>query len=269
MAPSTARYGRLVKVLSKEEKVSVETRSDGRTKAGSQRPIFLRGGILSHARGSAYFEAGGTKVFCAVHGPRPSPSSDTVDGSVVCDLRWAEFARAQGSRSRETGKRKGSQRAEFATDEERELGASLSRTLSATVRLENYPKSQIEVSAFVLEDDGSAFAAVVTVAAMALADAGIEMKDLVCGASAAVVNGKVVLDPSAAEEEVGTGSVLVAYMPTFAMVLDVIQTGEMDPELVVEGLRLCSESAMQIAGLMRSALRKQAGKLLKKKARAV
>lgn len=45
----------------------------------------------------------------------------------------------------------------------------LSQTLSAAVRLDQYPKSLIDLSILVLEDDGSAFAAAVTCASIALA----------------------------------------------------------------------------------------------------
>lgn len=266
MAPTAAKYGRLVRVAKQAESVPETSRSDGRTKPVALRPIFLRGGVLTQARGSSYFEAGGTKVFCVVHGPRPAPASDTIDGSVACDLRWAAFARAQGAR---TDDGEADRRPGFMTDEERELSASLARTLSAVVRLECYPKSRIEVSAFVLEDDGSSFAAVVTAASMALVDAGIEMSGIVCGAAAAVVDGEVVLDPAAGEEERASGRVFVACVPGFGKVMDVGQEGEMEPDEVVRALAMCTESAEKIVELMRAAMRKQAAKLLKKRANAV
>lgn len=266
----TSKYGPVLRVsgAAKEggnaalKKKSDKVRPDGRENPLSQRPIYMRGGLLSRARGSAYLEAGGTKVFCAVNGPRASPSS--VEGSVVCDLRWAAFARAQGRSARDDSARTSSR--DGATDLERELSSALARTLSAAVRLEAYPKARIDVSAFVLEDDGAAFAACVSAAAAALADAGIECRDLVCASTAALVDGRVVLDPCAAEEDAADGTVLLAYMPTFAAVTDVIQTGEMEPDVVVDALRLCSESATQICGLLRMELRKQAGKALRQRA---
>lgn len=46
-----------------------------------------------------------------------------------------------------------------------------------------YPKSQIDVHVTVLEDDGSADAAAITCAGLALANASIKMYDLIVGAS--------------------------------------------------------------------------------------
>lgn len=267
MSATTTKYGPLLRVAGvsaveseeKEGKAGGDIiRADGRANALSQRAIYARGGLLSRARGSAYLEAGGTKVFCAVNGPVASPSS--VEGSVICNVRWASFSRRSRAAS-EIG------RNGYATDVERELGGALARALSASIRLDIYPKTRLEVAAFVLEDDGAAFAAVVSAAGMAVADAGIECKDIVCAACAAVVDGKVVIDPCAKEEERATGSLLIAYMPTFGTVTDVIQTGEMDPDVVVEALRLCSGSAEQICELIRATLRKQAMQSIKKMAK--
>lgn len=266
MANASPCYGRLVRIDKKDGasfKLNTD-RIDGRTAAEDLRPIFLRNAVLSGAAGSSYFEAGGTKVFAAVFGPRPSPSSNAVEASVVCDVRWADFGRSRGSTAQE-GERRNPAVSDFATDEEREFAAMLTRTLTATIRLDSYPKSRIEVSAFVLEDDGSAFAAVITAAVMALADAGVEIRDLVSSSCAALLDGKLVLDPCADEEKKADGTVMLAYMPTFALVTDVIQTGEMELHQVTEALRLCSSSAAKISELMRTALTKHARKLLKKR----
>ena len=46
-----------------------------------------------------------------------------------------------------------------------------------------YPKSQIDVFITVLEDDGSSLAAAITCAGLAVADAAIDMFDVIVGAS--------------------------------------------------------------------------------------
>ncbi len=233
------------------------TRPDGRVENGALRPIFVRGGILSQPHGSAYYEAGGTKVFCAVNGPHASSSS--VECSVQCEVRWASFARTAEKTEADNSGGGG------ISNLERELSSGLTRTMTATVLLEHYPKSRIDVSVFVLEDDGSAYAAIVSAASMALAEAGIAMRDLVCAASAVLKDDKIILDPCAAEEETADGSVLVAYQPTFGKVTDVIQTGEMGPMMVINALRVCTESAVQVSELVRTALKKQSSKLMKKR----
>jgi len=60
----------------------------------------------------------------------------------------------------------------------------MSEALSVAIRLEKYPKSSIDIFVIVLQDDGGAFAAAINCASLALADAGIEMFDLVSCANA-------------------------------------------------------------------------------------
>lgn len=261
------KYGPLCRVATSTESNPVEhgTRGDGRSSRDELRPIFLKASVLCAAAGSGYFEAGGTKVFCSVYGPRPSPSSQSIGGDIQCDIRWAQFAK--GTSNTLTNPQDRIRSTEFATNEERELGSSLSRTLTAITRLSLYPKSRIEVSAFVLEDDGGAFAAAITAASLALADAGIETLDLTAGCTAAVLNGTVILDPSSREERLASGTVLVAYLASSGKVTDLIQTGEIDVEQLSEAIRLCCGGAVQVCDLMRACLKKRAKKLVKKRGR--
>lgn len=245
---------------------------DDRSVRDQLRPIYLNSSVLTGAAGSAYYEAGKTKLFCSVRGPRAATggtSSNALAADLNCEVRWAGFARAgtvsgisgagaiaAADRERDAG---------FATDEERELGAAVGRALSAAVRLDQYPKSRIEVSLFVLEDGGGVAAAAVTAASLALSDAGVEVFDLTCGCTAAVVDGKIVLDPCVAEEVKATSSVVVSYMPTLARVTNVTQHGDIETEQLNEIVKLCSDGAARIAELVRNCLVKKAQKSLKKR----
>lgn len=262
MPAANVNYGPLCRVTRAELPSISSSRSDGRSSINALRPIFLRGSVLSGAAGSSLFESGGTKVFVAVHGPRASANAHSIDAVLHCEVRWADFA-GRGDRART---KPGDTPA--LTDEERDLSTALSRTLRAVARLEAYPKSRIDVAAFVLEDDGGAFAAVLTAAAVALADAGIEMKDLVGGCAAGVMDGRVILDPCAEEEARCDGLVMVAYTAAGGSVADLLQTGEVSVELVHEAIRLCCSGAAQICGLVRMCLEKQAKKVMKKRAKA-
>ena len=64
---------------------SKSKRQDGRSK-DDHRPIFLRTGVISQARGSAYVEQGNTKVMCGVYGPREIPrrSDFSMKGVLSC-----------------------------------------------------------------------------------------------------------------------------------------------------------------------------------------
>jgi exosome complex component MTR3 len=257
-------------------KASSEGRADGRTAWDEMRTIFLRGGVLSTAAGSAYWEAGATKIFCAVHGPRASASPVPITGSLVCEIRWARFAGSEradrtnvngGGTGIAIGRSEVTASEAHATDQERELGATLSRVLSAGVRLESYPKSKIEVVVFVLEDGGGALAGAVTAASLALADAGIEMYDLMSGCNAASINGKVVLDPCSEEESRADSTVFVACMPSLGRITNIIQTGEMELVTLAEAVKVCSDGAYQVTEFVRSSLMKQTSKQMRNRER--
>jgi exosome complex component RRP41 len=56
--------------------------------------------------------------------------------------------------------------------------------MEAAILLHLFPKSRIEISVVILSDDGSRLCAAINAATLALVDAGIPMRDLVCACSA-------------------------------------------------------------------------------------
>lgn len=62
---------------------------------------------------------------------------------------------------------------------ERTLAAAVQQALSASVQLHRFPKSVVDVYIFVLEAGGGEVATAINAASVALADAGIELYDLV------------------------------------------------------------------------------------------
>lgn len=67
------------------------------------------------------------------------------------------------------------------------MSGVIEKALSPVVLLDRFPKAVVDVYVEVMEAGGSELAAAVTTACLALADAGIEMTDLV--AAAALVRG--------------------------------------------------------------------------------
>lgn len=68
-------------------------RADGRQRDQVDiRPVFVRCGLVSQAKGSAYIEAGNTKLMCCVYGPRETERKDETDmksgRSVLVLKKW-------------------------------------------------------------------------------------------------------------------------------------------------------------------------------------
>jgi len=106
-----------------------------------------------------------------------------------------------------------------------------------------------------LQADGGTRCAGITVAALALADAGVPMKDLIAACAAGKAEGKLVLDLSDAEDKLGEADLPVAYMPT----LDAITLLQMDGSLSVEefeqAVNLAVNGCKQIYKLQKEALK--------------
>ena len=129
----------------------------------------------------------------------------------------------------------------------------VAEALSAAVRLERYPKSLIELHVVVLEDDGGVLAAAVSAGSLALADAGIEMVDLVAAATVRVGGGNVAVDPTRAEEA-GAALLTLAYMPTFDEVCGLLQEGEVPVDAQGRAVQQCVERCTQVYAVLEAAL---------------
>uniref|UniRef100_UPI00358F9A6C exosome complex component MTR3 n=1 Tax=Myxine glutinosa TaxID=7769 RepID=UPI00358F9A6C len=201
-------------------------RADGRG-ADELRPLFYRAGLLNQAKGSAYVEMQGTKVMCAVYGPREVPRREdfSFNGRLVFDVHFAPFSRPKRLPPA------------HGAPEERELSSAITKALEPAVCLQHFPKAQVDVFASVLQDDGSAAAAAITAASLALADAGVQMYDLVLGCGLRFSTGRCLLDPTAAEEFPGSsgpaagvaggeGALTVALLPSLGQLSALMGSGE-------------------------------------------
>src|SRR5581483_8224907 len=109
--------------------------------------------------------------------------------------------------------------------------------------LQDYPRAAIDVYVEVLQADGGSRCAGITAASVALADAGINMRDLVAACAAGKINGKIVMDINDTEDKEGEADMPVAYMPHLDQVtllqLDGILDDKQFPECLDEAIRGC------------------------------
>ncbi|XP_038052110.1 exosome complex component MTR3-like [Patiria miniata] len=209
------------------------------------RPIFLKAGVVSQARGSAYIEACNTKVICAVYGPHEVQRREgfSMQGSLRCEFKYATFS-CPGRRQHQTD------------SEEKQMGLVIAQALQPAICLHKFPKSQLDIFVTVLQNDGSAFAAALTCASVAVADAGIEMYDVVIGCSLRQAGETTsVLDPTITEDFYSRsvdgdasnhGSVTAAYLPSLNQLSAIQQTGEIEPEVAAKCLQKCIEGSVRI-----------------------
>ena len=179
--------------------------------ANALRPTYLRTGVVHGAAGSAYLEQEHTKLVCAVYGPRWSRRMEySSTGQFTCDIKYSPTAQYK-------------RRKRVQADDEKVASHTLTQTLAPAIRLSQYPKSAIEAYVLVLEDDGGVLAAAMTAIALALADAQVEMNDLLAATSAHLITAPttspaqhtILLDCTATEQQHPThiASLTLAYLP--------------------------------------------------------
>lgn len=174
-------------------------RLDGRD-VNEIRPIKMEVGVIKSADGSAYLEWGNNKIFAAVYGPRevhPHHLSKPDRGILRVFYRMATFSVFDRKRPA-PGRR------------EKEISMIVSDCLEPILFLELYPGTSFEVFIEVIDADGGTRCASTTVAALALADAGIPMKSLVSAIAVGKIDGKKVVDLSGIEDKAGEADLPIA-----------------------------------------------------------
>jgi exosome complex component RRP41 len=219
-------------------------RLDGR-KFDELRPIKIEANVLKRADGSAYLEWGGNKILAAVYGPReahPRHLQDPTKAIVQCRYNMAAF-------SVNDRKRPGPDRRST------EISKILSEALEYVVFTEQFPRTSIDVFIEVLQADAGTRCSGLTAASVALADAGIPMKDLIVSCAFGKVNGKVVLDLYKEEDNQGEADVPIAVVPRTDEIVLLQMDGHLTMEELHNGLAMTLDACKQIYVLQRDALK--------------
>lgn len=222
-------------------------RSDGRQR-DEIRPIFMQKGVIAQARGSCYVETTGTKLVCGVYGPRDGArrTDYSTSGRLACEISYAPF-------SRRDERRVGQQ----YRAEDRELESHLIQALEPAICLDSFPKMQLDIYISVLEDSGGdALAHAIVAASVAVADAGIQMTDLVTAVALACTPRGPLVDPCGEEREHSsvTGSMRLAYLPSTNQLSALLSDGIMAVDECKANINAGIEACLRIHSVMRQCL---------------
>ncbi len=223
-------------------------RADGR-EFNELRPLKIEAGVLERADGSAYLEIGGNKILAAVYGPRELHVRRIMrpDMAVIrCRYNMAPFS--VGERKRPGPDRRSVEISKITAD-----------ALRPAIFLEKFPRSTIDVFIEVLEAEGGTRCAGITAASVALADAGIPMKDLVTSCAAGKANGNVILDLSEDEDKDGEADVPIAIMPRSGEITLLQSDGNLTPDEFNQALDLAIEGCMKISEEQKNAIKNRYG----------
>ena len=221
-------------------------RADGR-KLDQLRPIKLEIGILDKADGSVYIEQGKNKILVAVYGPREAhPKHIALPDRAVIRCRYHMAPFSVDERKNPAPSRR-----------EHELSKVIRESLEPVVLTDLYPRTVIDLFVEILQSDGGSRCAGITGASLALADAGIPMRELVAACAIGKIEGKLALDLSDSEDKYGEADLPVAYVPNANLVTLLQMDGELTTEEFNKGLEMAVEACKTIHTMQREALKKK------------
>lgn len=237
-------------MLSEKSKLINEEglRLDGR-RWDELRPIKFDVGILEKADGSAYVEWGENKILAAVYGPREVHPRHLAlpDKSLFrCRYHMAPF-------STEERKNPAPSRREI------ELSKVIREAMEPAIFTELYPRTGIDVFIEVLQSAGGTRCAGIAATSLALADAGVPIKDLVAACAAGKIDGQIVLDLSDPEDQKGEADIPLAILPRSDEVCLLQMDGILTGEEFEKAFKLAVEGCKRVYSLQREALKNKYG----------
>ncbi len=216
------------------------------------RPMDAKVGVVKRADGSAMFKIGNTTAIAAVYGPRtlyPGHLQDPKRGIIRCNYSMVAFSGA-GERVRPGPSRRA-----------KEISLVTENALKPALMLENYENSVIDVFIELISTDAGTRCAGITAAALALADAGIPMKDIVSAVSVGKVNDTLILDLDYEEDSADPGVDLpIAMMPNSGEITLMQMDGMIKKEEVYQLVKNVKKGIEKIYKLQVKALQEKYGK---------
>jgi len=222
-------------------------RPDGR-KPDEIRVMKAEVGIIPNANGSAKFSFGDTVAIAAVYGPRkmhPQHQQDPEKGTLRCHYSMLSFSVTE--RIRPGPNRRST-----------EISKITEWALEPVLMIKKYSNMVIDVHINVLQANASTRCAGINAAALALAHAGIPMKDIVSSISIGKLDKQLVVDLNKDEEdwEEGEGSTDIPITMTPEGEITHIQLdGRITSEELKKVIELAKKKVKEIYEVQKKALK--------------
>src|SRR5436309_4493900 len=221
-------------------------RLDGRA-LDELRPIKIGAGVLRRADGSAQVEWGGNRVLAAVDGrgeAHPRRLQDPAPALVQCRYNMAPFSVSDR-------KRPGPDRRSV------EISKVTSEAFANVVFREQFPRTSVDIFIEVLQADAGTRCAGITAAAVALADAGIPMRDLVTACASGKIAGQIALDLNKDEDNFGDADCPMAVVPRTGEIVLLQMDGHLTEDEFDQAMKLSMDAAKRIYEMQKEALRRR------------
>jgi len=222
-------------------------------KMDETRPIEAKVGVIKNADGSALFKIGATEAYVAVYGPRQlfqKSKQNPQKGVLRVNYNMMPFS-GSGDRVRPGGNRRS-----------KEISMVIEKSFAPIIDLSEFPNAVLDVFIELPQTDAGTRCAAICAMSLALADAGIRMKDMVAAVAVGKVDDQVVVDLSYAEEAYEDGPVAdipVAFLPNVGKLSLLQMDGECSKEELIKALEMGKEACKKIYQIQKQALKARYG----------
>ncbi len=224
-------------------------RVDGR-KFDELRPIEAKAGVIPNADGSAYFKQGNTIAYAAVYGPRemfPKFKQNPKKGILRCFYSMMPFS-GSGERIRPGGNRRS-----------QEISMVMMNALDSVVDLSAFPNAVVDIFVDLPQTDAGTRCAAICAAGIALADAGIPMRDIISSVAIGQVDGTIVADLNYNEEAYPAivSDIPVAMTHNGKLITLLQMDGEISKADLMKALEMAKIATEKIYELQKQALKEK------------
>lgn len=229
--------------------MTYKKRLDGR-KPEEIRPIEAKAGVIKRADGSAYFKIGDTIAYAAVYGPRdlhPRFLQDPQKGFLRCNYNMMAFS-GVGERVRPGPSRRS-----------KEISMVTQSALLPVVNLDEFPNAVVDVFIELPQTDAGSRCAGICAASIALADAGIPMRDLVAAVAVGKVDDMLIVDPNYDEEsyEGEVADIPMAVVPSTGEITLLQMDGVIAKEDLLKVIEIGKKAASDIHKIQEMVLKER------------
>ena len=223
-------------------------RFDGR-KFEETRKIVAKVGVIPNADGSAMFAFGDTIAYAAVYGPKqlhPQHLQNPEKGILRCNYSMLSFSVSErikpGPNKRST-----------------EISKISEWALNPAVLIDEFPNTVVDVHIIIPQANASTRCAGINAAALALAHAGVPMKDLVTSVSIGKMDKQLVVDVIKEEEDYeegeGATDMAMSFLSKSGKLTHIQLDGKISTKELTEATKLGREACKKIYEIQKQALK--------------
>jgi len=223
-------------------------RHSGR-KADELREIKAKVDVIPNADGSAMFSFGNSVAIAAVYGPRllhPQHLQNPSKAILRCNYDLLSFSVSDR-------KRPGPNR------RAQEISKVTELALAPVLELDKFPGTVVDVQIYIIQADAGTRTAGINAASMALAHAGIPMKNLVCSVALGKLDKEIVADLDKDEEDFeegeGATDIPVAKIANTNEFTLFQLDGKIQPERIKEVTALADKMCKKVYDVQKKALK--------------